>query len=66
MDNNATNKSICHYYDLFYRDNEAVSTVWFYFHCPVSLNDIKTEVQKCLLMCLTLGTNPDRRNFLVK
>lgn len=44
MDNNVINKFICYYYDFFYRDNEVVSIVWFYFYCLVFLNDIKIEV----------------------
>lgn len=30
-----------------------------YFPCPVSVKDIKTKVQKCVLMCRALGTNPE-------
>lgn len=39
---------------------EFVSTAFpIYFSCPVSVKDIKTKVQKCVLMCRTLGTNPE-------
>lgn len=30
-----------------------------YFPCPVFVKDIKTKVQKCVLMCRALGTNPE-------
>lgn len=39
---------------------ELVSTVLHsYFSCPVSVKDIKTEVQKSVLMCRALKTNPE-------
>lgn len=47
---------ISHHYDLYYRDNGACKHYKFF---TVSVKDIKTEVQKYVLMCRALGPIPE-------